>query len=165
MSSMNCPRCSGELVRQEESLLSVCSRCGFAGCMLDDIADEHREEIQLEQAAEPQIETTDLDQSVFERLYMCKWEPDRIEPFAVRYHEIMDAFDAAHMTEVNTPAGPKLLATTSQLRMTNTKAREVIRDLASEMISDGVADGMTARKLLMDAIRRVGNRRETRGRP
>ena len=56
MSQIPCPRCGQELVRPnpEQSLLSVC-RCGFSGCMVDDIAAEYREEIEAERLAEPAI--------------------------------------------------------------------------------------------------------------
>lgn len=55
MSSMPCPHCGRELIRPygQESLLSVCSRCGFSGCMLDDIADEYRDEVIQEHDGRP----------------------------------------------------------------------------------------------------------------
>lgn len=57
MSQIPCPKCGRELVRPnpEQSLLSVC-RCGFSGCMLDDIAAEHREEIAAERTEESVVE-------------------------------------------------------------------------------------------------------------
>lgn len=59
MSQIPCPKCSRELVRTnpEQSLLSVC-RCGFSGCMRDDIADEYREEIEEERSERPVAEQT-----------------------------------------------------------------------------------------------------------
>ena len=55
MSQIPCPKCGRELVRPypETSLLSVCSRCGFSGRMIDDVAAEYREEIEAERAEEP----------------------------------------------------------------------------------------------------------------
>jgi ribosome-binding protein aMBF1 (putative translation factor) len=56
MSQISCPRCGRELLKVNpgESLLSVCTRCRFTGCMVDDIAAEFRHEILQEQASEPQ---------------------------------------------------------------------------------------------------------------
>lgn len=58
MSQIPCPKCGRELGRPnpEQSLLSVCSRCGFSGHMIDDIAAEYREEIEAERAEEPVVE-------------------------------------------------------------------------------------------------------------
>ena len=57
MIQIACPKCGRELVRPnpEQSLLSVC-RCGFSGCMRDDIAAEYREEIEAERAEESVVE-------------------------------------------------------------------------------------------------------------
>lgn len=58
MSQIPCPKCGRELVRTnpEQSLLSVC-RCGFSGCMRDDIAAEYREEIERERSGKPAVES------------------------------------------------------------------------------------------------------------
>ena len=57
MSQIPCPKCGRELVRPNpESLLSVCGRCGFSGCMRDDIAAEYREEREQEQSERPVTE-------------------------------------------------------------------------------------------------------------
>lgn len=58
MSQIPCPKCCRELVRPnpETSLLSVCGRCGFSGCMIDDIAAEYGEEIQAERSELPVVE-------------------------------------------------------------------------------------------------------------
>jgi hypothetical protein len=63
MSQIPCPKCGRDLVRPnpEQSLLSVCGRCGFSACMRDDIAAEYREEIGAERTEHPVVEhVTDI---------------------------------------------------------------------------------------------------------